>query len=80
MVDYAKKHLKLEINETIAKRVKRAIITELEGDFKDDYRRIQDYAEELRQTNKGTTIEVIAEDEISRFSKIYICFKALKIG
>ena len=74
------KNLKLEINETMAKRVKRAIIIELEGDFKDDYRRIWDYAEELRQTNEGTTVEVIAEDGTSRFSKIYICFKALKMG
>ena len=32
----------------MAKRVKRVIMIELEGDLKDDYKRIWDYAEELR--------------------------------
>ena len=38
MVEYAKKHLQLEISETMAKRVKRKILIQLEGDYKDDYR------------------------------------------
>ena len=52
MCEHVKKKLKLEINETMAKRVKRTIMTELEGDYKDNYRRLWDYAEELRQTNR----------------------------
>ena len=80
MCEHVKKKLKLEINETMAKRVKRTIMTELEGDYKDDYRRLWDYEEELRQTNAGTTVEIIYEEGTSMFSKIYICFHALKQG
>ena len=80
MCEHVKKKLKLEINETMAKRVKRTIMTEIEGDYKDDYRRLWDYAEELRQTNAGTTVEIIYEEGTSMFSKIYICFHALKQG
>ena len=78
MCEHVKKKLKLEINKTMAKRVKRTIMTEIEGDYKDDYRRLWDYVEELRQTNAGTTVEIIYEEGTSTFSKIYICFHALK--
>ena len=34
----------------------------------------------MRQTNEGHTIEVLGEDGTNRFSKVYIYFKALKLG
>ena len=70
MVEYAKKCIQLEISKTMAKRVKRKILTQIERDFKDDYRRIWDYVEELRQTNEGSSVEVLCEKGTSMFSKI----------
>ena len=37
LVAKSKKDLKLEINETMAKRVKRKVMKDLEGDFKEEY-------------------------------------------
>ena len=55
-------------------------MTEIEGVYKDDYRRIWDYTEELRQTNPGSSVKVLYDEGTSRFTKIYIYFQASKQG
>lgn len=80
MVSRAMDELKLDMNVMMEKRVKRKILRELEGDYKEDYAKLWDYAEELRQTNPGTTVEVLPEEHSSMFGKFYVCFAALKQG
>ncbi|KAG8390948.1 hypothetical protein BUALT_Bualt01G0136600 [Buddleja alternifolia] len=65
-----------------AYRVKRNALKMIEGSPDYQYTRLWDYADELRKTNPGSTVILGTEDsnEGLRFSKFYVCFKALKDG
>ncbi|XP_015167756.1 uncharacterized protein [Solanum tuberosum] len=54
------------------------------GDFREEFARLYDYAEQLKTTNPGTTVSIrtskntIPGKEV--FMSIYICLGSLKIG
>ncbi|XP_022640611.1 uncharacterized protein LOC111242303 [Vigna radiata var. radiata] len=51
---------------------------QIEGDFKEQYRRLYDYSNELLRSNPGSTVKVMVEpNENNRiFKRMYVCFKA----
>jgi len=59
----------------------RAIATEsVEGSFKDQYKRLYDYAHELLKTNSGSTVKLKVKENEGEpiFERFYTCFKACK--
>jgi len=61
-------------------RGKQLPIKVVEGSFKDQYKRIYDYAHELIRSNPGSTMKVKVEDvnDEKIFMRIYTCLKACK--
>ena len=51
---------------------------------RDQYAKLCDYLEKLRMQNPGTIIQIgvnmMSLDDPPKFSRLYICFKALKEG
>lgn len=70
-----KVELKVDISTTMCKRVKRAIFRELAGNYIVEYRKLWDYANELRLLNPSSTVVVEAEHGADKFSCFYVCFK-----
>ncbi|WMV46763.1 hypothetical protein MTR67_040148 [Solanum verrucosum] len=67
------------------KRAKRMILEDMEGSFCDDYKKIVGYANALKKSNPGTDVVLkvsrnALEDGKRKFSRMYICFDALKSG
>ncbi|XP_027907647.1 uncharacterized protein LOC114166966 [Vigna unguiculata] len=59
----------------------RALATEsVEGSFKDQYKRLYDYAHELLKTNPGSTVKLKVKENEGEpiFERFYTCFKACK--
>ena len=68
------------ISRGIAYRA-RALATEsVEGSFKDQYKRLYDYAHELLKTNPGSTVKLKVKENEGEpiFERFYTCFKACK--
>ncbi|XP_059310700.1 uncharacterized protein LOC132062068 [Lycium ferocissimum] len=67
------------------KRAKREVLETLEGSFTDNYKKLEAYANELRESNPGSDVvinlskEALAQGK-RKFLRMYICFKALKMG
>ncbi|XP_027166681.1 uncharacterized protein LOC113766716 [Coffea eugenioides] len=81
-----KVHLELNVNITkhqASKTFMRAKLL-IHGSYKNQYRKLWDYCEELLTCNLGKTVHMeTSNDEISgkeRFLRLYICFEALKRG
>ncbi|BAT96017.1 hypothetical protein VIGAN_08288300 [Vigna angularis var. angularis] len=53
---------------------------QIEGDFKEQYRRVYDYANELLRSNPGSTVKVHVEpnEDTPIFKRLYVCLKACK--
>lgn len=71
------------VNLSKCRRVKRKIFDEHKGGFKAKYALLYNYVEELRYTNKGSTVEVLLDKEDPerlKFKSFYICFTACKDG
>ncbi|XP_058783844.1 uncharacterized protein LOC131658582 [Vicia villosa] len=80
------------INRTLAYRAKTKAIDIVDGSFREQYKRIHDYAHELLRANPGSTVKVTSqpfqgeEESIENpqiqlsphFQRMYICFKACK--
>ncbi|XP_014503221.1 uncharacterized protein LOC106763564 [Vigna radiata var. radiata] len=61
-------------------RAKTIAIKQIEGDFKEQYKRVYDYANELLRSNPGSTVKVHVEpnEETRIFKRLYVCLKACK--
>ncbi|XP_059315654.1 uncharacterized protein LOC132066346 [Lycium ferocissimum] len=67
------------------KRAKRIILEKLEGNFNDDYNKLEGYAKTLRGSNLGSDVVINLSKEAllqgkRKFLRMYICFQALKMG
>lgn len=68
------------------RRATKLVLEQLEGSYRSQYNRQYDYAEELRQTNSGSTAGVgvsrleINGKDVVMFKNFYICFVSLKKG
>ncbi|XP_019251327.1 PREDICTED: uncharacterized protein LOC109230264 [Nicotiana attenuata] len=75
----------INVSHAKCKRAKRMILESLAGSFTDEYNKIEAYANELRLSNPGSDVIVtLSKDALAggkrRFSRMYICFHALKMG
>ncbi|XP_014499552.1 uncharacterized protein LOC106760653 [Vigna radiata var. radiata] len=63
-----------------ARRVKLMATNEREGDFKEQFRRIHDYGQEVLRSNPGSTvkIKVNSDNGDAIFERIYVCLNACK--
>ncbi|KAG8386591.1 hypothetical protein BUALT_Bualt03G0164200 [Buddleja alternifolia] len=76
--------INVHVSKNQAYRAKWRALKNIEGDPKDQYGRLWDYAEELRTSNPGSTVILtLAPDDGSgtpKFGKFYVCFKGVKDG
>ncbi|XP_071937522.1 uncharacterized protein [Coffea arabica] len=81
-----KVHLELNVNITKHQASKTFMKAKLliHGSYKNQYRKLWDYCDELLMCNPGTTVhmETILDESSGkeRFLRLYICFEALKRG
>ena len=71
------------ISRDKAYKARKLATKSIEGTYEEQYAALWDYAEEIKYTNKGSTIEFLTESEDSgrpRFKRMYICFSGLKDG
>ncbi|XP_014499459.1 uncharacterized protein LOC106760551 [Vigna radiata var. radiata] len=61
-------------------RAKAMAFKQIEGDFKEQYKRLYDYANELLRSNPGSTVKlhVEANEDNPIFKRLYVCLKACK--
>ncbi|XP_062085604.1 uncharacterized protein LOC133791701 [Humulus lupulus] len=58
-------------------------INEKIGSYEEQYAALWDYAEEIKSTNRGSTVEFLtemAENGVPRFKRMYICYSGLRDG
>ncbi|XP_024171385.1 uncharacterized protein LOC112177321 [Rosa chinensis] len=75
--------VKARVSNQQAYRAKKAALSLLEADIKEQYARIRDYGDELRRADPNTTIDIkcdFNEGQLPVFKRIYICLGALKMG
>ncbi|XP_017426246.1 uncharacterized protein LOC108334825 [Vigna angularis] len=70
----------VSVSRCMAYRAKVIASDNVDGSFKDQYKRIYDYANELLGRNEGFTVKVKVEDTGSEpiFKRFYTCLKACK--
>ncbi|XP_047183061.1 uncharacterized protein LOC124849203 [Vigna umbellata] len=70
----------IDVSQSTTCRVKAMGFKQIEGDFKEQYKRLYDYANELLRSNPGSTVKVKVEPNADNpiFKRIYVCFKAFK--
>ncbi|XP_027911494.1 uncharacterized protein LOC114170206 [Vigna unguiculata] len=68
------------ISVAMARRAKSLASDQVEGSFKEQFRRIHDYAYEILRCNPGSTVKVKVDERQgeSVFGRFYTCFKACK--
>jgi len=66
-----------KVSISMAHRAKQLAAKVVEGSFKDQYRRIYDYAHEIIRSNPESTVKVKVEDvnDEKIFIRIYTCLK-----
>uniref|UniRef100_A0A803PQG0 SWIM-type domain-containing protein n=1 Tax=Cannabis sativa TaxID=3483 RepID=A0A803PQG0_CANSA len=73
----------LEISRHKAYRARLLATKSIEGSYEEQYAALWDYAEEIKYTNKGSTIEFLtenAENGVPRFKRMYLCYSGLREG
>ncbi|XP_061991204.1 uncharacterized protein LOC133709465 isoform X2 [Rosa rugosa] len=67
-----------------AYRTKKAALKLIERSIKEQYARVQDYAQELKRVDPNTTVDIKCDfnnpDQQPVFKRMYICLGALKMG
>jgi len=70
----------VSISRAMSFRARSMAANKIDGSFIEQYKRIYDYAHELRRSNPGSTIKIKVEDHDGSkiFQRLYVCFKACK--
>nr|XP_016514280.1 PREDICTED: uncharacterized protein LOC107831069 [Nicotiana tabacum] len=84
MKDDLETGFELNVSMSKLKRGKNLALKKLEGSFVDDYKKLEAYGQELRQSNPGTDVVIniskdVLEEGKRKFLRMYICFNALKM-
>ena len=68
------------VSMSMARRAREMVADQVQGSFKEQFRRIYDYANELLKSNPGSTIKLKVEDVQGQatFKRFYTCLKACK--
>ncbi|XP_027933675.1 uncharacterized protein LOC114189166 [Vigna unguiculata] len=68
------------VSWSMARRARAMAADQVQGSFKEQFRRIYDYANELLKSNPGSTIKLKVEDVEGQatFNRFYTCLKACK--
>nr|GMC86945.1 uncharacterized protein LOC109168401 [Ipomoea batatas] len=83
--EHVKQKLHCQVTKHQAYRAKQKAKKEMEGQDSDQFMLLNDYCEELRRSNPGSTVKMKLDGEFSvngrpRFLRLYICFAASKEG
>jgi hypothetical protein len=81
--DYIKRSFGVQINETKLFRALKEAKTNVEGNYKEQYGLIWDYARELQRSNVGTTAKINVTPVLQgppQFKRFYVCLDACKRG
>ncbi|XP_060190370.1 uncharacterized protein LOC132619494 [Lycium barbarum] len=74
----------LYVSKKSCRRAKMIVMQDHMGDYKEEFARLYDYAEELKSTNPGTTVVVRTSNNTipgkEVFMGFYVCLGALKSG
>ncbi|KAL8515383.1 hypothetical protein ACS0TY_014184 [Phlomoides rotata] len=73
------KELNVKISRQQAYRAKNIALGMIDGRPDEQYSKLWDYAQELRNSNLNSII-VLDNDDEGRFRAMYVCFQAVKIG
>ncbi|KAL8545875.1 hypothetical protein ACS0TY_005841 [Phlomoides rotata] len=73
------KDLNVNISRSHAYMAKNLALGLIDGRPDEQYSKLWDYAQELRNSNLNSTI-ILDNDEEGRFRGMYVCFQAMKIG
>jgi len=70
----------ISISRTMSFRARSLTTKKIDGSFTAQYKRIYDYAHEMRRSNPGSTIKLKVEDHNGAkiFQRFYVCLKACK--
>uniref|UniRef100_A0A803PYD3 SWIM-type domain-containing protein n=1 Tax=Cannabis sativa TaxID=3483 RepID=A0A803PYD3_CANSA len=82
MEKVSKDHV-IDISRDKAYKARKLATKKIEGSYDEQYAALWDYAEEIKYTNKGSTIEFVTEvgdNGNPRFKRMYICFAGLRDG
>lgn len=77
-----KKHT-LEVTSLKVYRTKKLTTEKIEGSYEEQFGALYDYAEEIKVSNLGSTVEILAchdESRVLAFQRIYICYVGCKKG
>ena len=86
LVDILQKKHQIQITRHQMFRAKQQVVKRIQGDCKEQFRLLRDYAEELIRSNPGTIVKIDVETEPNpssptrQFRRIYICLGDLKRG
>ncbi|XP_052181964.1 uncharacterized protein LOC127794758 [Diospyros lotus] len=75
--------LNMFVGKTVCRRAKNKVIASMIGDYRVEYGRLHDYADEIKRSNPSTTCFVKVkrdEDCVQQFKRFYVCFDAIKKG
>ncbi|XP_019179510.1 PREDICTED: uncharacterized protein LOC109174707 [Ipomoea nil] len=83
--EHVKANLKCQVSKHQAYRAKQKALKQLEGDVSEQFNLLNDYCEELKRSNPGTSVKMKLDSEFTvngrpRFLRLYICFAACKEG
>nr|GLL42269.1 uncharacterized protein LOC109154411 [Ipomoea trifida] len=83
--EHVKQKLHCQVSKHQAYRAKHKVRKELDCVDSDQFMLLNDYIEELRRSNPGTTVKMKLDSEFTvngrpRFLRLYICFAACKEG
>ncbi|WVZ26151.1 hypothetical protein V8G54_004695 [Vigna mungo] len=74
----------ISVSRSTTFRAKTMAYKKIEGDFKEQYKRLHDYANELLRSNPRSTVKVSvnldANEENRIFKRLYVCLKACKVS
>ncbi|XP_012852538.1 PREDICTED: uncharacterized protein LOC105972143 [Erythranthe guttata] len=83
MMTVAQKECHLEFSRFQLYRARIKGLEQASGGEDEQFSRLWDYGEEIRETNPDTTVKIkthIGEDNVMRFQRMYICWGVLKMG
>lgn len=79
-----RRELGVFVTSKVCRNARGLVLIKIEKQFKEDFKILNSYALELKNTNPGSTASIVSErkkkNECPTFQKIYICIAAIKDG